>query len=119
MLLATLPWVFWDHYLFFWEFDSLGPNAQGFRADTAFTAAMVAGGRYRYVCDIASWVRVGVTGAGGDAAIGVADSHYVPADLPFWIENPDTDITTNAFVHAIRVGGANGTASLSLYERTG
>ncbi len=27
-LLAVLPWVFWDHILFFQKFDSLGRNPQ-------------------------------------------------------------------------------------------
>ena len=30
VLLAVLPWAFWDHLVFFWEFESLGPNVQGY-----------------------------------------------------------------------------------------
>lgn len=75
-----------------------------------FTSAMAPGKLYRYVCAANSWVKV--TATGGAAAADTANNHYIPANTAVLLRNPDTSITTNAFVHAIR-DTADGDATLS------
>ena len=76
-----------------------------------FTVPMIPGQIYLYVCTVDSWIATAATG--GAAAVGTANSHFVPAGAPRLLKNPETSEIDESFVHAIRGGSTSGTASLS------
>lgn len=84
-------------------------------ASAQFTNPMLPGQMYYFNCNVDCWVRVTTTG--GAAAANTADNILFKASQePMALENPDTSITTNAFVHVIGDTAA-GDAVLMLIER--
>lgn len=78
-----------------------------------FTAPMAPGRQYTLSCDVDCWVKVTTTG--GAAAADTANNILVKAGTVLPLANPDTNITTNAYVCIIRQGSTSGDATLTLW----
>lgn len=74
-----------------------------------FTNPMEPGAQYIFTCENDCWIKVTTTG--GAAVADTANNIFVKAGMVIPLANPDTSITTNAFVHAIRQS-ADGDATL-------
>ena len=82
-----------------------------------FTNPMQPGQQYVFTASTDCWIKVGVTGAGGDAAADTADNIlYVSGQPPLPLCSPDNSgTTTNSYVHVIR-DAADGDATLTIVE---
>lgn len=78
-----------------------------------FTNAMVSGYQYMFTANTDCWVLVGATG--GSAAADTANNILYIKGQVLFLANPDSDSTTNSFVHVIQ-DSAGGDATLALIE---
>lgn len=92
------------------------PNDTQYLAVTStsakFTTAMEPGFVYRFAANVDCWVKITTTG--GAAATNTADNILYLVGSQLWLANPDTDGTTNAFVHVVE-DIADGDATLTKY----